>query len=139
MHPNRGLQPNTLDTYRRKLRFTSRYVTRLLGYVHVSQLSRYETGQRQPSLENALKLAIILRTPVEFLFPSLFVDLRKNIRAEEERFKHTHPPGQDIDRRFHVELEALHLWDGDDAETSYGFGAPVTSVKASFPKTTLRV
>jgi transcriptional regulator with XRE-family HTH domain len=138
MHPNRGLQPNSLDIYRRKLRFSAHYVTRLLGYADVSQLSRYERGQRLPSLENALKLAIILRTPVEFLFPSLFLDLRETIRAEEERFKQQ-PSRQDTAPRFHVELEGFHLWDEDDTESSYGFPEPVTSVRASLPKITLRV
>jgi hypothetical protein len=39
-----------------------------------------------PGLETALQLEVILRTPVAFLFPSLYDDLRKAIRAEEEQF-----------------------------------------------------
>ena len=34
---------------------------------------------------NALRLGIILRVPVEFLFPALYDGLRNEIRAEEER------------------------------------------------------
>jgi transcriptional regulator with XRE-family HTH domain len=48
--------------------------------------SRWERGARLPSLANALRLGIILRIPVEFLFYSLHDDLRNQIRAEEERF-----------------------------------------------------
>jgi len=45
----------------------------------------YERGEHAPSLANALRLGIILRVPVEFLFPALYDGLRNEIRAEEER------------------------------------------------------
>jgi transcriptional regulator with XRE-family HTH domain len=67
------------------MRFTSRYVARLLGDKDVSRLSKYERGHRLPGLRNAFRLSIILRVPVEFLFPSLYDSLRDQIRAEEER------------------------------------------------------
>jgi transcriptional regulator with XRE-family HTH domain len=76
---------NTLDIYRRRMRFNTRHVARLLGDKDVSRLSKYERGQRLPDLRNAFRLSIILRVPVEFLFPSLYDILREQIRAEEER------------------------------------------------------
>lgn len=47
-------------------------------------VSRYERGRSLPPLEVALGLGIVLRIPVEFLFPTLYEDLRKGIRAHEE-------------------------------------------------------
>ena len=67
------------------MRFNTRHVARLLGDKDVSRLSKYERGQRLPDLRNAFRLSIILRVPVEFLFPSLYDILREQIRAEEER------------------------------------------------------
>src|ERR1700704_3260940 len=76
---------NRLDIYRRRMRLTPRRVAQLLGHKDASALSIYESGERLPSLVNALKLGIILRVPVEFLFPALYDGLRNQIRAEEER------------------------------------------------------
>jgi transcriptional regulator with XRE-family HTH domain len=82
---NKTREINTLDIYRRRMRFSTGHVARLLGDKDVSQLSKYERGQRLPDLRNAFRLGIILRVPIEFLFPSLYDSLREQIRAEEER------------------------------------------------------
>ena len=76
---------NKLDIYRKRMRFSQRHVARLLGHKDNSAWSDYERGVRLPSLANALRLAIILRTPIEFLFYDLHDELRNLIRAEEER------------------------------------------------------
>ena len=60
-------------------------VAHLLDHKGTSVLSNYERGERLPSLANALKLGIILRVPVEFLFGALHDELRDQIRTEEER------------------------------------------------------
>ena len=78
-------KPNNLDIYRRRMRLSQKQVAHLLGYKDNSAWSKYERRERLPSLANALRLAIILRVPVEFLFHSLHDDLRDQIRAEEER------------------------------------------------------
>ena len=78
-------QHNNLDLYRRRMRFSAREVSQLLGHAHTSAWSNYERGKRLPSLANALKLGIILRTPVEFLFHGLHDQLHAQIRADEER------------------------------------------------------
>lgn len=75
---------NRLDIYRRGMKFSLGHVAHLLGHKTTAALSTYERGRRLPSLVNALRLGIILRTPVEFLFYSLNDTLRKEIRAEEE-------------------------------------------------------
>jgi transcriptional regulator with XRE-family HTH domain len=85
MQQNKTLKTNTLDIYRRRMGFTTRHVARLLGDRDTSRISKYERGHRLPELRNALRLGIILRVPVEFLFASLYDSLREQIRAEEER------------------------------------------------------
>lgn len=85
MNQNKEPKQNRLDMYRRRMKFSQRHVARLLGHKNSSAWSNYERGERLPSLENALRLGIILRIPVEFLFYSLHNDLHKQIRAEEER------------------------------------------------------
>ncbi|MGA2434701.1 MAG: helix-turn-helix transcriptional regulator [Bryobacteraceae bacterium] len=66
------------------MRFSTSHVAGLLGHHDSSTLSDYERGERLPSLVNAFRLGIVLRTPVEFLFPQLYDSLRDHIRAKEE-------------------------------------------------------
>lgn len=75
---------NRLLFYRRRMRFSQKYVSVLLGLKSASMVSRYERGRSLPPLEVAFGLGIVLRIPVEFLFPTLYEDLRKGIRAHEE-------------------------------------------------------
>jgi transcriptional regulator with XRE-family HTH domain len=84
MHQKETPKPNQLDLYRRRMRFSMSQVAHLLGHKGTSVLSNYERGLRLPTLVNALKLSIILRVPVEFLFGALYDGLRGQIRAEEE-------------------------------------------------------
>jgi transcriptional regulator with XRE-family HTH domain len=46
-------------------------------------ISRYERGKSLPPLSTALRLEIIYRVPVAFLFPDLYDQLRHLIRGEE--------------------------------------------------------
>src|SRR6266446_6490298 len=85
MYQNKQQDQNRLDIYRRRMGFSSFHVARLLGHQDTSALSDYERGERLPSLVNAFRLGIILRVPVEFLFPALYDGLREHIRVEEEQ------------------------------------------------------
>jgi DNA-binding XRE family transcriptional regulator len=85
MHQNKEPKQNRLDMYRRRMRFSTRQVAQLLGHKDTSAWSNYERGERLPSLVNALRLGIIMRVPIEFLFYSLHDELRQQIRGEEER------------------------------------------------------
>lgn len=75
---------NNVTFYRRRMGFQQRQVARLLGHRDGSVLSLYESGQTIPRLIDAFKLSIILRVPVEFLFPAIYDALRSEIRAKEE-------------------------------------------------------
>jgi transcriptional regulator with XRE-family HTH domain len=57
------------------------------GLKTTNAFSKYEHGGKLPNLKNALKLEIVYRTPVAFLFQSLYEQLRKEIRTREEKLK----------------------------------------------------
>jgi len=78
---------NSLWVARNRMGFSQIRVARALGLKRSSVLSRYEHGTRVPSLVNALKLEIVYRTPVAYLFDSLYVDLKHKIRNKEERIQ----------------------------------------------------
>jgi len=75
--------PNQLLLYRRRMQFSQKYVARLLDYPDTSMLSRYESGRSVPPLQTALRLEIIYRVPVAFLYPKLYEELRLAVRRRE--------------------------------------------------------
>ena len=77
--------PNNLVIYRRRMGFSKKYVSGLLGHGNTSSLSRLEQGRALASLETALKLAAIYRAPVEFLYSPMYLGLRDHIRAREAK------------------------------------------------------
>jgi transcriptional regulator with XRE-family HTH domain len=76
---------NSLWTARNKMGFSQKRVACALGLKRTSVLSRYEHGKRIPGLINALKLEIVYRTPVAFLFSDLYLELKGQIRKKEEQ------------------------------------------------------
>ena len=84
---NQGKQKNqnSLVLYRRRMGFSQKTVARLLGHKDATLLCIYERGRMLPPLAAALALGIILRVPVEFLFPGLYDELKSHIRQQEER------------------------------------------------------
>lgn len=82
---NKQRHQNQIETYRRRMLFSTGHVAHLLGHCDTSTYRDYERGDRLPSLINAFRLGVILRVPLEFLFPDLYDSLKKEIRAEEER------------------------------------------------------
>lgn len=84
MQPHK-LKQNSLVVYRRRMGFTQKHVSQLLGQRDTSMVSHYEHGRSLPPLPVALCLEIILRTPVAFLFPGLYDDLKRRIRDQEQR------------------------------------------------------
>jgi transcriptional regulator with XRE-family HTH domain len=65
--------------------FSTEHVARLLGHQDTATFRKFERGERLPTLVNAFRLGIILRVPVEFLFPDLYDSIKNEIRAEEEK------------------------------------------------------
>jgi transcriptional regulator with XRE-family HTH domain len=63
----------------------------LLGRKFTDEISRYESGQRTPTLQTALKLEIIYRVPVRLLFYEEFINSSWQIRERGSRFKKLFP------------------------------------------------
>jgi len=74
---------NDLWTYRKKIGFSQKKAAYFAG-LKSSDLSRYENGVKLPNLLNALKLEIVYRTPVAFLFGELYERLKEEVRKREE-------------------------------------------------------
>jgi DNA-binding XRE family transcriptional regulator len=75
---------NALVLYRRRMGFSQRKVAALLGHRDATTLCLYEQGTILPALTGALALGVILRVPVEFLFPRMYDDIKARIRQQEE-------------------------------------------------------
>lgn len=71
--------------------FSQKAVAELLGHKDATLLCMYERGRILPPLLSALALGIILRVPVEFLFPGLYDELRARIRKDEDH-RYADPP-----------------------------------------------
>jgi transcriptional regulator with XRE-family HTH domain len=77
---------NNLVLYRRRMGFTQKQVARLLGHRDASMISHYEHSRTLPPVAIALSLEIVYRVPVAFLFPTLYDELKLEIRRKEESF-----------------------------------------------------
>jgi len=76
--------PNSLRLYRRKNGLSQKDIARLLGYKSSTAVSSYEQGTKSPHLLNLLKLEIINRVPVAYLYWDCYRTLRQEIRRKEE-------------------------------------------------------
>jgi transcriptional regulator with XRE-family HTH domain len=74
---------NNLVLYRRRMGFTQKQVARLLGHRDTSMVSHYEHNRALPPLIVALRLEIIYRVPVAFLFPAMYNEMKLRIRELE--------------------------------------------------------
>jgi transcriptional regulator with XRE-family HTH domain len=78
---------NDLWTYRKKMGLSQKRAAYFMGLKGTNSLSRYEHRVKLPNLINALKLEIVYRTPVAFLFRELYEMLKKDIRKREENLR----------------------------------------------------
>ncbi len=74
---------NDLLVYRERMGLTQQHVAKLLGLRNTTLLSKLEQGHRLPTLHVALKLAVVYRVPVDFLYSRLYGALRDVIRRRE--------------------------------------------------------
>ena len=85
MHQNPNRHKNELIIYRRRMGFSQKQVAAVLGLQSTSMLSRYESGQSVPPLLTALRLEILYRIPVAFLYSEIYRSLKEEIRALEDQ------------------------------------------------------
>ncbi len=74
----RNITPNHLRLARKRVGCEQKQIANLLGY-SLSQISRYENGQRLPGLKTALKLAIIYKLPLRVLFHVYYEECRAEL------------------------------------------------------------
>jgi transcriptional regulator with XRE-family HTH domain len=74
---------NELMPLRRTLGLTRKQVAIMLGYQGTSTIARIERGSLIPPLPTLLKLEILYRRPLGYLYPTLYSSLRDCVRAAE--------------------------------------------------------
>lgn len=70
---------NRLWRYRIERQLSQREIARHLGIRNSAQVSRWEKGEKTPTLKSALMLSHILKAPVEALFAERAAELRAEI------------------------------------------------------------
>ena len=74
---------NRLWRHRKMQQLSQQQVAFLLGHQKTSQVSRWENGDKIPTLENALLLGHILKAPVEALFADLAAKVNERVDARQ--------------------------------------------------------
>jgi transcriptional regulator with XRE-family HTH domain len=70
--------------YRKGRELSQKRVASLLGHKNSTNISRWESGTRKPTLDSALMLAHVLKTPVESLFAERAAELRAEIEERDQ-------------------------------------------------------
>ena len=74
-----NINSSLLALRRKRLGYEQKQIAVLLGHKSTYQISRYETGQRIPSLLEAMKLSILYGLPVRTLFNHHFRQCRERL------------------------------------------------------------
>jgi transcriptional regulator with XRE-family HTH domain len=93
-----NINSSLLALRRKRLGYEQKQLAVLLGHKNTYQISRYETGQRVPSLKEAIKLSLLYGVPIRTLFDRYFkqsheelenslarTGLDKNIKLQKSR------------------------------------------------------
>src|SRR5262245_17775684 len=94
--PRRPTYPNRLWNYRKRMGFTQKQVAAIIGHVTRTQIGNWEGGHRVPTLLSALKLEIVYRVPIAFLYPDLYRMLKDKLHSREARLRPTWSAGKTI-------------------------------------------
>ncbi len=78
---NRTIESNDIRRYRHKRHLRLRDVARLVGQENICHIADWEKGRRTPTLENALRLSVVIGCPLEILFLNRFRRIREGIAA----------------------------------------------------------
>ena len=91
---------NRLWLTRKRLGLKQKQIAYLLGLLNQNQVSRFEHGGRLPTLETALRLEIILQTPLRMLYSELYERLKQELREKikaNPTLRRSYQLGQDTD------------------------------------------
>ena len=78
---------NRLWRYRKALELSQKQAAQILGHKSTAQVSRWENGEKSPTLDNVLMLACILKAPVEALFADRAAELQLRIKARTSKMR----------------------------------------------------
>ena len=81
---------NRLWPARKRRGLEQKQVAFLLNQHTPDQVSRYELGTREPTLETTLLLEIVLGTPIRILYKDLYEQLQGEVRERLERVPQLH-------------------------------------------------
>lgn len=85
---------NELMLVRRRRGLSRKQVAAILGYKATTTITKIELGKLIPPLAILLKLEILYRTPLGYLYPHLYATLRDAVRSAEATILKT-PEGAD--------------------------------------------
>jgi transcriptional regulator with XRE-family HTH domain len=94
--------PNYLRSHRKQLAFSQEDVAFLLGTQSGTKMCRYERFVREPSLAEALALAVIFKRPIEEIFAGTYRKAELTIAARAKALGYRldrRKPGQRSTRR----------------------------------------
>ena len=75
--------PNSIRHYRKRAHLRLFEVAHYLGLSSPAHLAHWEHGRKVPMLDNLLKLAAVLKVPVEALYFDRLQQLRKYIKQRQ--------------------------------------------------------
>ena len=74
-----------LRSQRKNSGLTQEDIAALIGALSASQVSRHESGEREPDLRTALAYRIIFDAPIKHLLPKLYRDIAQRFTREQRR------------------------------------------------------
>jgi transcriptional regulator with XRE-family HTH domain len=79
---------NHLWKYRHRMGYSQSDVAEIMGFSNSSQICQWEKGVMMSSLENVIKLSVLYRAPVLFLFYPWYTAIKKELRDREEEWRY---------------------------------------------------
>ncbi len=77
--------PNYLRTFRKRSTLSQDDVAYLLGTDDGAKVCRYERFVQEPRLRTALACEIIFQKPISELFPGVFAEIEKQVKARAKK------------------------------------------------------
>lgn len=77
--------PNAIRYYRRRANLRLYQVAHALGLSSPAHLAHWEQGRKVPRLDNLLKLAAVLKVPVEVLYLDRLKHLRRFVSERQSQ------------------------------------------------------
>ena len=78
---------NQLKSNRKSIGYTQKEVAEILGLNSVAQISRWERGERNPNLKQALQLSALYHRLVNDLFWDLYQDQIVYVTSAKKKFE----------------------------------------------------